>query len=310
MLAVVVIMYAIVGALIGAAVGIWMGEKYWLYGAAVMMTVALVVAVYCYFAPTDGILRGFNSHQVYEGDRLYDIVAGIAEKTHSPMPRVYVCDVDFPNAFANGRTPETAFVAATAPLLDVLDNDQVEGVMAHEMSHIIHRDTIVDGTARNCVTVLTASAVIVGILANTANGILKSVSKRGGLILLLAFIVLAPLIAVGTLLSLTVPGAAILLRFGVSRSREYGADESSGRITGRPLALASALETIETGCSSKSNTYKDVSTSSLWIANPFGKHREDLLMRMLSTHPSLESRIKRLQELDRELNGGNLPSGK
>lgn len=239
--------------------------------------------------------------------RLYGIVAGLAAKAGVPVPDVYVCDVDFPNAFALGKSPDKALVAATRPLMDMLTDDELEGVMAHEMSHIIHRDTVVNGTARVCAKGLAASALVMGAIGTLGLAMLGSggnskSSGGGGLFFLILFVILIPIIAVCLIMCLALPSASAVMRFGVSRSKEFGADEGSARITGKPMALAMALSKMEKGCSVESNTFRDQSSANLWIVNPFGRFRRKLLCSLMDTHPPTEARIKRLMELDDEIN--------
>ena len=184
--------------------------------------------------------------------------------------------------------------------------------MGHELSHIIHRDTIVNGIARTSAHVLTTFAILMGYAALASAAVLgaagaASSSSRNnngsGLAFLILLIVLIPVIIVGALLYVAVPGSSAVLKFGVSRSREYGADESSARITGNPMALARALVRMESYCLQTNNTYRSKTTlaAPLMIVNPFGKARNKFMNRILSTHPTTESRIEKLKKIAREL---------
>lgn len=309
-LAVMVLTYAVVGAVMGYMLTFWWNDSGWLYGMAFFLVIALILASYSYNIPVDGIVKSFGGRRasLSEESRLYGIVRGLADRAGTPMPTVYVLDEPFPNAFALGRTPDKALVAATRPLLDMLDDDELEGVMAHELSHIIHRDTIVNGTARTNARFLTVSAIVMGAIGAFAMALLgagsgKSSGGAGGIIFLIMCVILIPVMVVCLVMCIALPSASAIMRYGVSRSREYGADEGSARLTGKPMALASALMKLEQGCSVHTNTFRDSSSANLWIVNPFGKFRKRFINSLMDTHPSTADRIRRLEELEREING-------
>ncbi len=308
-LVVMVMTYAIVGAVMGWVLTLWWGGYGWSYGMALFLIVALILAVYSINVPVDRIVANYGGRRIFESDdpRLYGTVRRLAERAGTPMPAVYIIDEPFPNAFALGRTPDKAMVAATRPLLDILDDDELEGVMGHELSHIIHRDTVVNTVARTSAKFLTVSAAVMGAVAAFAMAILgsggKSTGGAGGILFLLICVILIPIALICLLMCLALPSAGAVMRFGVSRSREYGADESSARLTGKPMSLASALLKLERGCSVEANAFKDSSSANLWIVNPFGKFRKRFLNSLMDTHPSTEDRIKRLRELDKKING-------
>lgn len=309
-LAVMVLTYAVVGAVMGYALTFWWNDSGWLYGMAFFLIIALILAIYSYNVPVDRILKSFGGGKVSASDesRLYGIVKDLSDRAGTPMPAVYVLDEPFPNAFALGRTPDRALVAATRPLIDMLDDDELEGVMAHELSHIIHRDTIVNSTARTSARFLTVSAIVMGSIGALAMALLgagggKSSGGAGGIVFLIMCVVLIPVMIVCLVMFLALPSASAVMRYGVSRSREYGADEGSARLTGKPMALASALMKLEQGCSSQTNTFRDASSANLWIVNPFGKFKKRFLTGLMDTHPSTEDRVRRLEALDREING-------
>lgn len=314
-LATLILMFVLVGGLIGFVFGSVFSSPQWTYQCALFMFfISLLVAVYCYLSPVDPVLRGMNAVRVDEQScpRLYYIVQKIAVAANTPMPIVYVCNVDYPNAFALGRSPDRALVAVTRPLMDLLDDNELEAVMGHELSHIIHRDTIVNGIARTSAKVLTTFAIVMGYAALVSAAVLGSAGASAsnsrnnngeGLAFLIMLIILIPVIIVGAILYVAVPGTSAILNFGVSRSREYGADESSARITKKPLALARALVKMENYCSQTDNTYKTKTTvaAPLMIVNPFGHARNKFMNRILSTHPSTESRIEKLRKISEEL---------
>ena len=312
-LALMVVTYAVVGAVMGYVLTYWFtGGSGWVYGLALFLLAAMIICVYSYLRPVEAVLKGYGAVQASRSTepRLYSIVEGLASKAGTPMPKVYVCDMDFPNAFALGRSPDKALVAATRPLMDMLSDEELEGVMAHELSHIIHRDTIVNGTARTTARFLSISAIALGGMGAAALAMLGAGSNsRGGnpILFLIMVVILIPVAMVCLLMCLALPSAGAVMRFGVSRSREYGADESAGRITGRPMALASALRKLEAGCSRDSNTFRDPSSANLWIVNPFGRFRKKLLCSLMDTHPSTDDRVRRLMKLDAELSSSRDP---
>ena len=301
--------YAAVGAVLGYVFTFWFAEDGWLYGAGLFLAISLALCVYSYLSPVPAVMRAYNAREVRwsEEPRLFETVSDLCAEARIPMPKVYVCDVGFPNAFALGRTPERACVAVTRPLLDMLPDDELKGIMGHELSHIIHRDTIVNGTARNGARFLTVSAFVMGAIGSLAMAFLGAKGGKssggGGILFLLIFVILVPVIIACLVMSLAIPSAAAVMRFGVSRSREFGADESSARLTGDPMALARALTRIDGSCARSDNGFRDHSSSSLWIVNPCGRFRGRFLDGLMDTHPSTEERVRRLEALDAEING-------
>jgi heat shock protein HtpX len=197
-----------------------------------------------------------------------------------PMPRVYLIDNPQPNAFATGRNPENAAVAATTGLLHMLSHDEVAGVMAHELAHIKNRDTLI----------MTVSATIAGAIATLAQfGFLFGGrgDERPNPIVMLATALLAPI-------------AAMIIQMAISRSREYDADRMGAEISGQPLALASALARIAGGVAHIPNpdAERRPATASLFIINPLSGQGVDNLF---STHPATENRIAALQALAQEM---------
>lgn len=171
--------------------------------------------------------------------------------------------------------------------MNLLTDEELEGVMAHELSHVKNRDILVMSVASTMAS-LVAYVTRMAVWAAMFSG---NDENNGGNLLM------------AILADITLPIAAMLIQLGVSRNREYLADESGARLTGKPMALASALTKIESGCTSKANTYDNPSTANMWISNPFGKKRESGLVNLFRTHPSTPDRIARLRKLDGELNG-------
>ena len=272
--------------LIGSVVGAIFGD--WRIGFVVMLAISVLMNVVSVVFSKKMALRAHKVHLVTydEEPRLYSIVQRLSEKAGLPMPQVGVSELPMPNAFATGRSPRDAAVVATRPLLNILDDDELEGVMAHELSHVKNRDILVMSVASmmaSMIAFVTRLAVWSAIFSDDENGGIS--------------------FALAILADITLPFAAILIQLGVSRSREYLADESGARLTGRPMALASALNKLETGCTFKQNTYDSPSTAHVWISDPYGKKKRSFLKNIFTTHPSTADRIERLKKLDFEING-------
>lgn len=271
-----------IGSLVGGVFGSWK------LGLAVMLAVSIIFNLFAFFFSKKMALSANKVTLVtYDQEpRLYSIVQNLANKMNLPMPEVGISSMPMPNAFATGRGPKNAAVVATRQLMDMLNDDELEGVMAHEMSHVKNRDILVMSIASmmaSMIAFVTRMAVYSAMFSN----------DRDNSSFLIAIVA-----------DITLPIAAMLIQLGVSRNREYLADESGGRVTGKPLALASALKKLEAGCSSNYNTYDNPSTANMWISDPYGKKKKIKLRNLFSTHPASEDRIARLEKLDRELNGG------
>lgn len=271
---------------IGGFVGGLLGS--WRLGLAVMLVISILFNLIALFCSKKMALSANKVTLVtYDQEpRLYSIVQNLANKMGLPMPEVGISSMPMPNAFATGRGPKNAAVVATRQLMDLLNDEELEGVMAHEMSHVKNRDILVMSIASmmaSMIAFVTRMAVYSAMFSNDRD-------NSGFLIAIIA--------------DITLPIAAMLIQLGVSRNREYLADESGGRVTGKPLALASALRKLEAGCSSNYNTYDNPSTANMWISDPYGKKKKIKLRNLFSTHPASEDRIARLEKLDRELNGG------
>ncbi|MGO4122824.1 zinc metalloprotease HtpX [Inquilinus sp. YAF38] len=256
----------------------------WLLGGRGGMMIALLVAVgmnlFAYWNADKMVLRMHNAREVdaRTAPDFYNLVARLAEQAQLPMPRVYIIDTDQPNAFATGRNPQNAAVAATTGLLRRLSAEEVAGVMAHELAHVRNRDTLI----------MTITATIAGALSMLANfglffGGGDNRNNPLGFIGVILTVVLAPL-------------AAMLVQMAISRSREYEADRVGAEICGRPLWLAAALEKIE--AFSKRIDYgaaeRNPATAHMFIINPLHAHAVDSLF---STHPKTANRVAALQRM-------------
>ena len=273
---------------VGLAMG-WMFGDMWI-GLIAMLILAVVFNLYAYFFSKRGALRANKARIITEAEepRLYSIVRNVAKKAEIPMPEVGVSEAFMPNAFATGRNPKNAAVVATRGLLGMLSDDELEGVIAHEIAHVKNRDILVMSVASTMAAVLSflGRYAIYGVLLGHGG-------NRNAYAVILALV-----------LSITVPIAALLVQLGVSRNREFLADETGAMITGRPRSLASALRTIETGVNSQRNDYNNASYESMWIANPVRK--KSLFKRLFSTHPPMDERIARLNELAVKMETGQV----
>lgn len=244
------------------------------------MLIALLFAagmnLFAYWNADKMMLSMHGAREVDEraAPELYSMVRDLARRARLPMPKVYIIDNAQPNAFATGRNPENAAVAATTGLLRMLDRDEIEGVMAHELAHVKNRDTLI----------MTITATIAGAISMLANFALFFGGNRNN-----------PLGIVGTILMMILaPLAAMLVQMAISRTREFAADKAGAEICGKPLALASALEKLHVGASRTINekAEQNPATAHLFIVNPLNGRSFDSLF---STHPRMEDRIARLE---------------
>jgi heat shock protein HtpX len=271
--------------LLAGMTALFMGVGFMIGGEAGML-IALAVAAgmnfFAYWSSDKVVLRMYGARQVSRADApaFYGIVEQLARKAELPMPKVYVMENDQPNAFATGRNPENAAVAATTGLLRNLTHEEIAGVMAHELAHVKNRDTLI----------MTITATIAGAISMLANFAMFASFFGGGNRN-------NPLGIVGVLLvAIMAPMAAMLVQMAISRTREYAADRMGAEISGRPLWLASALEKLQHGAQAIDNeaAEKNPATAHMFIINPLHAHSIDSLF---STHPSTENRIRRLREL-------------
>jgi heat shock protein HtpX len=268
--------------LLAGLTALFMGVGY-LIGGQSGALIALVVAAGMNFVAywnADRLVLSMHGAQEVDArttPELYQMVSELAARAGLPMPRVYLMDNPQPNAFATGRNPQHAAVAATTGLVQMLSRDEIAGVLAHELAHIKHHDTLT----------MTITATIAGAISMLAQfGLFFGGGNRNngmGWIGTLAMVILAPI-------------AAMLVQMAISRTREYSADATGAQISGRPLALASALARIENAAHQIENPVAEQhpATAHLFIINPLSGARMDNLF---GTHPATENRIAALQDI-------------
>ena len=247
----------------------------------------LVIAAFfnlgAYFFSDKFALKMSRAKPVSEEElpEVYAIVHMLADSADMPMPRIYVMDSPQPNAFATGRNPRRGVVAVTTGLLQIMSSGELEAVLAHELSHIRNRDILISSVA----AMLAAALTILARMAFWFGGGGRNRNNQLGAIIAIVAMIVAPI-------------AAILIRMAISRSREYQADRSGVDLTGQPLLLASALGKIGIATDRIPMRVNDA-VSQLYIENPLKSRfrREGGIMKLLSTHPPIESRIRILEEM-------------
>ena len=258
--------------------GDWIGGE---QGLIMAFLFSLLMNFGMYWFSSKIVLLSYGAREVTEAEtpRFFSIVRRLAAQAQLPMPKLYIIPSDTPNAFATGRNPENAAVAATEGILQMLSDDELEGVIAHELAHIRHRDILIAtlvATMAGTITFVARMAMYASIFAGGSRD--RENSNPIGEIIL---IILAPI-------------AAMLIQFAISRSREFAADEGGASISQRPLSLANALRKLERGVERIPMVNASTNTAHLFIVNPLSGGR---IIKLFSTHPPMEERIARLEQM-------------
>lgn len=253
-----------------------------LQGMTLMLIVSIGMNFFAYWNSDKMVLAHYNAQQVdaNTAPELYKMVENLAAKAKLPMPKLYIIDSPIPNAFATGRDPEHAAVAVNSALVDLLDKDEIEGVLAHELSHVKNRDILVSTIAASMAGAISTIAQWGMFFGGSRDDEENSNPIAGILVMILA------------------PIAAMVIQMAVSRSREYMADRSGGEMCGNPDALADALLKLEAYARRGVMPKATEATAHMFIVNPFSAAK---LQKMFSTHPSTEERVALLRQQAQEM---------
>lgn len=262
---------------LGAGLSVGLNDSLWIF---VFAGAGLIQTAYVYWNSAALSLRSMRAFPVTEAQApvLYKIVRELSTKANQPMPKIYVAPTENPNAFATGRNPNHAAVCCTQGILNILNERELRGVLGHELMHVYNRDILTSSVA----------SAMGGIITALAQMFMFSSRRRDE----------SPLGGIGVIFaSMLAPFAIGLIRFAISRTREFDADEDGARITGDPLALASALSKLDQGTKARPlvRTPKTDQVAAVMIANPFGN-----LANLFSTHPPMNQRIARLEDMAEE----------
>jgi heat shock protein HtpX len=250
------------------------------------MMIAFVIAggmnFFSYWYSDKIVLKMYKAREVSETENpaFYSMVRRLAQRANMPMPKVYIIPSEGPNAFATGRNPQNAAVAATEGIMRILSEEELEGVMAHELAHVQNRDTLISTIAATFAGAISMLGSMLQWGAILGGG-RSDDEEGGGLLGSLALAFIAPI-------------AAMLIQMAVSRSREFLADEAGAKICGKPLALASALNKLQQVSQRKPMQEATPSTAHMFIVNPLSGGS---MLKLFSTHPPMEERIARLEAL-------------
>ncbi|NLB17379.1 MAG: zinc metalloprotease HtpX [Syntrophomonadaceae bacterium] len=250
-------------------------------GAMIFLGISLIMNLYSFYNSDKLVIKMTKSRPLekHEAPEVHNTVKRLADRAGLPMPRLYLAPSQQPNAFATGRNPEHSAVAVTAGLLNLMNQQELEGVLAHELAHIKNRDILIGSVAAAMAGAISMIANIIqwGAIFGNFGG---SDDEGGGILGLLAMAILAPI-------------AAMIIQMAISRSREYAADETGARITGNPRGLASALLKLEKGAA-QIPMQTNPSTAHMYIMRPFSARG---LQALFSTHPSTSERVETLQQM-------------
>ena len=267
------LIFMFVGQLLGGEQG--MRTAFWM---------AAAINLYSYFFSDKLVLKHYKAKQVKETDNsvVYPIVQRLAHEAQLPMPKVYIIPDKVPNAFATGRNPSHAAVAVNQGLLDTLSEEEIEGVLAHEMSHVKHRDILISSIAAVFAGAISMLANFFRVQGNTQNA-----NRRTNSLAMIIGVVLMPI-------------AAGIVQMSISRTREYAADEGAARLTKHPEWLMAALAKLDDYAKHYQMERATSQTAHMFIINPFSGVNKTVAS-LFSTHPSTADRIARLEKLKKEI---------
>jgi heat shock protein HtpX len=252
-------------------------------GVEIAFVIAVAMNFFSYWFSDKLVLKAYGAQPLdaASAPELYSIVNELAESAGIPMPRLYLIDSDTPNAFATGRNPKHAAVAVTRGIMRICNREELKGVIGHELSHVLNRDILVSSIAATLagVVMMVGTWMRWAALFGGLGG--RDEDDRGGMLGLLVMAILAPL-------------AASLIQLAISRTREYQADASGARLSHNPLYLANALRKLEMANERMPLVDASPATAHLFIVNPLNA---GFLMRLFSTHPPIEERIRRLEQM-------------
>jgi len=250
-------------------------------GALVAFIIALLMNLVSFWFSDKIVIGMYRGREILPSDepQIHRMVSNLSQAANIPKPRIYLIPLNVPNAFATGRDPKHASLALTEGILRTLNEEELEGVISHEIAHIKNRDILIGTIAATLAGAIMTIAYWARWIAFLGSGD----EDRGGI----------GLIGI-LLLSILAPLAATIVQMAISRTREYQADETGAHLSGKPLALANALEKLEMVARRNPLGGGSPATSHLFIVNPF---RGDFLFRLFSTHPPIEERIRRLRAL-------------
>lgn len=271
--------------LLAALAGLFMGFGY-LIGSTGGLIIGLIIAMAINFGSfwfSDKIvLKMYKAKEVKKDHKLYIIVKELAHKAKLPMPKVYTITAPSPNAFATGRSPKHAAVAATESLLQILTEEEVKGVMAHELSHVKHRDTLIQTIAVGIAMAIAFAAEMLQWAAIFGFGRGEDDNGIGGIVGVIALAILTPIIAT-------------IIQLAISRQREYLADAGAVKIMKSPQPLINALQKLEHAAKNPRHMHAtSAPTESLFIVNPF---KGSGIVKLFSTHPSTKDRIVAMKKV-------------
>jgi heat shock protein HtpX len=273
------------------ALVVWIGQMFGgTNGAVLALVIAGAMNFFSYWFSDKIVLRMYGAQEITQSDdpELFSIVRELTVRDGLPMPRVYVIPEETPNAFATGRNPEHAAVAVTHGIRRILDRRELAGVLGHELSHVKHRDILISSIAATLAGAISYLAQMAQWAAIFGGGSRDREEGGSNIFGLLFMMIVAPI-------------AAMLIQMAVSRSREYSADEGGAKVSGDPLALASALRKLQMGAQNIPLQVSDAtanSTAHMFIVNPLSGGG---IANLFSTHPPMEERIARLEAMAKDM---------